>query len=145
MPRKGTKNLIPANRRSKEEAIRNGKKGGIKSGEVRRAKRDMKNEMRMILDLALPPKGKNKTYDRIREALRALGIPDDEMTMRCAIAINAAQMALTSKGVQWAKLAAQMADEMPEDKVSIDADVNTPPQVHIYIPDNGRDGLGTTG
>lgn len=144
MPRDKEKNLLPLNRRTKSEQREIAQRGGIKSGEVRRAKRDMKNEMRMILDLMIPPKGKNKTYDRIREALRALGIPDDEMTMRCAIAVNAAQMALTSKGVQWAKLAAQMADEMPEDKVSIDADINTPPQVHIYIPDNGRDGIGTT-
>ena len=131
-------------RKSSDEARKNGRKGGIKSGEVRRAKRDMKNEMRLVLDMLLPAQGKFKHYDKIRAALKSMGIPDDEMTMRRAIVINAAQMALTPKGVQWAKLAAQMADEMPEDKVSIEADVNTPPQVHIYIPDNGRDKIGTT-
>ena len=34
MPRDGTKNLIPTNRRSIEEVKKNAAKGGIKSGET---------------------------------------------------------------------------------------------------------------
>ena len=45
-------NLIPTNRRSKEEARELGRKGGIKSGERRREKR----AMRELLEIALSTK-----------------------------------------------------------------------------------------
>ena len=41
MPRGNPSKLIPANRRSKQEVSENGRKGGIKSGKVRREKRLM--------------------------------------------------------------------------------------------------------
>ena len=138
----GWKNLKPTTKRSKEEARQNSRKGGIKSGEVRRANRDMRNEMRAVLDMLLPAPGKSKNYDRVRAALRALGIPDDEITMRRAILVNAVQMALTPKGVQWAKLAAELSGEMPEKKMSVEAEVTPRAQIHILVPDNGRDGIG---
>lgn len=40
---KGTENLIPANKRSKEEVRKNSAKGGRKSGEVRRQKKLLKD------------------------------------------------------------------------------------------------------
>ena len=45
------KNLIPANKRSLSEVRENGKKGGVKSGESRRAKKLLKNCMIDLLDL----------------------------------------------------------------------------------------------
>ena len=52
MARKGgaTENLQPV--RTKEEAKKRGRNGGIKSGEARRKKRDAKNAMNILLDLA---------------------------------------------------------------------------------------------
>lgn len=44
-------NLIPFSERSVSEARECGAKGGKKSGETRRRKRDMKSKMKMILDL----------------------------------------------------------------------------------------------
>ena len=65
---KGHKNLIPCDRRSKEEAREIGKKGGIASGEARRAKRDMRERMKMMLEEK--PKGKEYTYaDRLTESM----------------------------------------------------------------------------
>ena len=51
MPPNGTKNLIPGNKRTQEEAKRNGAKGGIKSGEVRRAKSQFAKTFNTILDM----------------------------------------------------------------------------------------------
>lgn len=141
----GTPNLIPLTKRTKEEQREITRRAGKKSGEARRKKRDMKNEMRAVLDMLLPAKGKAGNYDKIREALQKIGIPDDEMTMRRAIVVNVAQMSLTPKGEKWAKLAAELSGEMPESRVSVEADIAEAPQVHIFIPDNGRDGLADGG
>ena len=43
-------NLIPFSERSKEEARMYGKKGGIASGEARRAKRDLRKAMELLLE-----------------------------------------------------------------------------------------------
>lgn len=45
------KNLIPNSERSPSEVRKNGAKGGKKSGETRRKKRDMKAKMKMLLEL----------------------------------------------------------------------------------------------
>ena len=53
---KGSENLIPGNMRSQEEARENGRKGGIKSGKVRREKSDFKKALRLIIDEEAPEK-----------------------------------------------------------------------------------------
>ena len=59
MASKGQENLIPMNERSENEVRELGKKGGIRSGEVRREKATMKATLEMLLD----EKYKNgKTY-----------------------------------------------------------------------------------
>ena len=45
----GYKNLIPANKRSKDEARKLGQKGGIKSGEVRRMRKTLKEHLLLLL------------------------------------------------------------------------------------------------
>ena len=59
---KGHENLIPFSDRSKEEARESGRKGGIASGEARRAKRDMRELMKMMLEESIP--GRNMTYSQ---------------------------------------------------------------------------------
>lgn len=49
MARKGSENLIPTNRRSKEEVRRNASKGGKKSVEVRRARKTLREELLALL------------------------------------------------------------------------------------------------
>ena len=49
MPRNGTKNLIPASKRSKDEAKELGRKGGKKSGENRRKRKTLKEELLALL------------------------------------------------------------------------------------------------
>ncbi len=49
MPRGNPQNLIPANKRSKEEARKNSSKGGKKSGEVRRKRKALREELLALL------------------------------------------------------------------------------------------------
>lgn len=60
----GYKNLIPTNRRSKEEVRSNGRKGGQRSGETRRAKRTMRDSLEILLNLSLK-EGESANVDKI--------------------------------------------------------------------------------
>lgn len=64
------KNLIPMNERSKDEARELGRKGGEKSGEARRRKKDIKAKMKLLLSL-------HPTASQ-SELLKALGIPEED-------------------------------------------------------------------
>ena len=64
MPQNGTKNLIPTNKRSKEEAKRLGKKGGIASGKARREKKTL----RQCLEILLKKKMKGENGETITGA-----------------------------------------------------------------------------
>ena len=78
MPRDGTKNLIPSNRRSLEEVKKNSAKGGIKSGETRRAKRDFAKAFNQLLDTKV-------TSPSISKNLNALGIDTKSATLETAV------------------------------------------------------------
>lgn len=58
--RKGEENLIPMNMRSKDEARETGRKGGIASGEARRAKKSLANIAKEIAQQPAPEKLKGK-------------------------------------------------------------------------------------
>ena len=55
-----TKDLIPINKRSKQEAYEISRKGGLASGKARRQKRDLKEVARVILNEAVSDKGEAK-------------------------------------------------------------------------------------
>ena len=80
-------NLIPLNKRTKSEQREYAKKGGQKSGEVRRQKKAMKDTVKMLLNLNLPEsEGKEK--------LKELGIEDEDLTIQTAILTNQVKKAL---------------------------------------------------
>ena len=56
----GYKNLIPTNKLSKDEARMLGQKGGIKSGEVRRMRKSLKEQLLLLLS-------ENERYCRLDE------------------------------------------------------------------------------
>lgn len=56
MAHKGTDNLIPITSRSSEETREMGKKGGKKSGEVRRAKATFRESLKLMMDETAPEK-----------------------------------------------------------------------------------------
>ena len=77
MPRDGTKNLIPTNRRSIEEVKKNAAKGGIKSGETRRKKRDLAKSLNQMLDIKVKSNSIIKNLDE-------LGIDSKNATLETA-------------------------------------------------------------
>lgn len=87
MPRDGTNNLIPP--RSKEEAKKRGKKGGIASGKARREKKALRETMEEMLKVALKDDNLLETYGKF-------GFAKKGMTMQDAIA--AAMIHQAAKG-----------------------------------------------
>lgn len=71
-PNKGAENLIPVSERTKDEAREISKKGGIKSGEVRREKAQLKSAIKTIL--SLPVKD-----PKIKTQLKELGLADGDI------------------------------------------------------------------
>lgn len=66
------KDLIPVTERTKEEAREISRKGGIKSGEVRREKAKMKSAVKLLF--SLPVKDPN-----IKKQLKALGMNEKDI------------------------------------------------------------------
>lgn len=79
-------NLIPNNRRSKEEVREHSRKGGIKSGEVRREKKTLKDTLKMLL--ALPIKD-----ETTKEMLSSIGIAEKDMTRQITVCLGALKAA----------------------------------------------------
>lgn len=80
-------NLIPGNKRSQSEARENGKKGGKKSGEVRRQRKAMKEQMEMLLTL---PCNKQKQLKLIKN----LGIETEQIDNQMALIVMLYEKAL---------------------------------------------------
>lgn len=80
MPRKQDENLKPfTSEQSREEAERNGKKGGIASGKARREKKALRETMEEMLKVALKDEKLLETYGKF-------GFAKKGMTMQDAIA-----------------------------------------------------------
>ena len=78
-------NLIPMNKRTKEEQREIAKKGGIASGKVRRRKRTMKEAAQLILN--------GKPPEQFNALLEEYGIEERDCTNLMLVMIKAAQMA----------------------------------------------------
>ena len=90
MPREGRpENLIPTTQRTDEEVRAMTRKGGIKSGETRRRKRDTKATAKMVLELipTLPP--------QTQASLAKMGLdPDIKADVRLLAMLQLAQKAM---------------------------------------------------
>lgn len=105
MPQNGTKNLIPTNKRSKEEAKRLGKKGGIASGKARREKKTLRQCLEILLEKEISDKNGNK------------------MTGAEAMAAKVFQQALQGN-LKAFEIVRDTAGQKPVDKVQMKTDVN---------------------
>ena len=75
-------NLKPfTSEQNREEAKKNGKKGGIKSGEVRRERKKFKETMEMLLKI-------NIKDDKTKNTLKAFGIEDNEMNNQTLLMVG---------------------------------------------------------
>ena len=105
MPQNGTKNLIPTNKRSKEEAKRLGKKGGIASGKARREKKTLRQCLEILLERTLKDKK---------------GI---EMTGAEAVSLKVFEKALKGD-IRAFEVLRDTAGQKPVEKVQMKTDIN---------------------
>lgn len=79
-------NLIPfTSEQNREEAKKNGQKGGIKSGEVRRKRKAMKEQAELLL--SLPFNLTDKKGNESKEVLKKLGIDEDNIDNQMAMIV----------------------------------------------------------
>lgn len=79
-------NLIPFGQRTESEQREYARQGGIRSGEVRRQRKAMKEQMQMLL--SMPFKGKDRNGNRITKMLTELGFEEDEIDNQMAMLIS---------------------------------------------------------
>lgn len=148
-----TKNLRPPT--TKEEARRRGRNGGIKSGEVRRNKKNARETMRMMLQLAA--KGK------IDETLENLGVDKTDRTNFAAMCGKAFTEYMRTGDIRQLetviKIAGYDASENRKDReseariramdksgipIAGEFDASSRNDVLIMLPDDGRGNPGGT-
>lgn len=151
-PKGNLGNLQPV--RTKEEARKRGANGGKKSGEARRRKRDARQAISLLLDMA--------AQGNIEENLAVLGFEQEDRTNMNALAARMFQKAMTGDVAAFKVLMdyggfnpdqklrdkerkvriknmdnrnVSLGDEQAQDDVQIE-------DVLIYLPENGRDDDG---
>lgn len=81
-------NLIPfTSNQNREEAKKNGAKGGKRSGEVRRQRKAMRDTMKMLLNLDLPECEAKNLY-------RNMGVEDEDLNIQTSILIEQTKKAM---------------------------------------------------
>lgn len=126
------KDLKPV--RTKEEAKERGRAGGIKSGEVRRAKKSMRETAKALMSMEVV--GENN-----RKNLEAFGISKDDMNYQTAVVVRMMQKALVEGDTSAIRLIGELTGDLnrfgiiPEDETDI-VELAYPT---INLPDNGRD------
>ncbi len=103
------KNLIPTTKRTKREVRENSRKGGIKSGEVRRRKKTMKEVAEVILSLPL----KDRALDDIDALMSLEGIKGKNITVQETMTIALIKKAMTGN-LQAIKLMSEVMGEIVE-------------------------------
>lgn len=112
------RDLIPVTERTEEEAKAMSIKGGIKSGEVRRRKKTMRQAMELMLSAKLPEK-------IVPKALQELGFNDDDMNMQLAIVYSQVAKAVKgdTKSAEFCRdtvgefVGSEVGDEQPNDRI----------------------------
>lgn len=105
--RKGQENLIPVTKRSKEEHLEMSRRGGVKSGESKRAKKAASDLAKVVLDLT--PKMPNVIEQQMVEMGIKSKKPEARLIAMCAMMRKA--MAGDIKSYEFLL---NLAGEMPE-------------------------------
>lgn len=128
------KDLIPV--RTKEEAKARGRNGGIKSGEVRRQKKSMREMAKAIMEATV-----SKQMENVRDTLSRMGIEENDMTYQAAVVVRMIQKAMVDGDTGAVRVLGDLTGELnkvgyfnDEDSNVVDVEYPT-----ILIPNNGRD------
>ena len=131
---------------SREEAKKNGAKGGVASGIARKRKRALKDTIEMIMRLGVDPQTKS--------ILEQLGVAEQDQSVQTAIVVAQAMKAMrgdTKAADYLGKYASadprifleQERLALERERLAMRADADAPDDneaedVVIYLPDNGR-------
>lgn len=135
------KDLKPV--RTKDEAKERGRKGGIKSGEARRQKRDMKEAAKVLMEMQVV--GDNNVRN-----LTNFGVAKEDQNYTTAIVVRLMQKALVDGDTNSIRLLAELTGSINGKyggSSQDDQDIMVAEQLsklEIHIPDNGRNPVRTT-
>lgn len=109
-------NLIPQAQRSPSEARENGKKGGIASGEARRAKKTLRERVKMFGELKIDGKAKRQMME--------VGISEDDCDRFTQAAVSLFQKAMKGD-VSAFNAIRDIIGEKPVDKTQLSGGFDT--------------------
>lgn len=119
-------NLIPNSQRSPSEVRENGRKGGIKSGEVRREKADFIRTAKALMNLELNDHNKEVIKSQYK------GLEENEITYRTMMLIKQMEKALKGD-INSLKLLIDVTGEKPKDEIEHEVKL---PVTNITVIDN---------
>lgn len=128
-------NLIPWNKRTESEQREYAKKGGQKSGEVRRQRKAMREQMEMLL--SLPFNIKDNNGNDIAEMLSELGIEKESIDNQMAMIISLWQTATNSKSAQQIQAVREIREIVQDEK---NASNNNRIEIINDLPEDDEDG-----
>lgn len=109
MPRPQDKNLKPYEKgRSKEEAVRAGRKGGIASGEARRKKKSMKESFEALFAM--------QATDQMKQPFKKAGYDVEDLTNEQALVLSMTRRAIAGDA-RMASLIMDICGEKHSDKL----------------------------
>lgn len=132
MPKGRKENLINPKDRTTEELREMTRRGGIKSGEVRRRKKTMRQALEMLMFQCELP-------EQTKQMLRADGVSEDEMNHQMVITRSLIAKA-ESGDVQAYNAICAMIGEKPAEKMELGGSMKSELQIkHISVGPNDTD------
>lgn len=126
------KDLKPV--RTKEEAKERGRNGGIKSGEVRRAKKNMRETAKALMSMEV-------VGDNNKRNLETFGIEKEDQNYQTAVVVRLMQKALVEGDTSAIRLIGELTGDLNRfgftDNEEMDIVESAYPSINL--PDNGRD------
>lgn len=113
-------NLIPWNKRTESEQREYARQGGIKSGEVRRQRKAMKEQMELLL--SLPFNLKDSKGNAVADTLEIFGIDKDQIDNQMAMNIALWQTAINSNNRQQVQAIKEIREIVKDEQSSSDDD-----------------------
>lgn len=121
---KGHDNLIPLNRKTKDEQRRIAVQGGKASGEARRAKKNVKECLKLYSEMLV-------TSPEIKSALKKSGVADaEEMTYSMAMALQFMTSAMRGNS-QMARLVMELMGEVKQAQTNVTVTNNVNPYANL--------------
>ena len=134
-------NLMPIelvnSRRTREQHSADSRKAGIRSGEVRRQRRAMKEQMEMLL--SLPFNLKDREGNDIADMLSELGIDKENIDNQMAMIISLWKTATNSRSTQQIQAVREIREMVQEEK-----NVSNTSRIEIIndLPEDDENGTG---